>query len=105
MGFTNSLEGESLHVRRRASGEHPWLEMEAMDTSGVSWLLWYSYRLDDRWYDRPLSLQLRYGVDALIGAPVSSVIAMRTACMGTDCATARTTLQNFAAVVRSNDRQ
>lgn len=105
MGFTNSLQGESLHVRRRASGAPPWLEIEAVDARGTSWLLWYSYRLDDRWYDRPLSLQVQYGIGALVGAPVSSVIAFRTACMGTDCAAARTTLQNFAAVVRSNDSQ
>lgn len=105
MGFTNSLEGESLRVRRRVNAEHPWVEMEAADARAVSWLVWYSYRLDDHWYDRPLALQLQYGIGALTGAPVSSVIAFRTACMGTDCTAARATLQNFAAAVLSNDRQ
>jgi exosortase A len=105
MGFGNSLEGESLRVRQRSSVEHPWLETEALDSGGASWLLWHSYRLDERWFDRPLSLQLQYGLAALVGAPVSSIIAFRTACNGTDCAAARATLQNFAAAVRASDKQ
>lgn len=105
MGFGNSLEGESLRVHRRGGAEHPWLQMEVTDSRGDGWLLWYSYRLDDRWFDRPLALQVQYGIGALLGAPMSSVVAFRTQCNGTDCAEARATLQDFATAVRSSDKQ
>ena len=105
MGFGNSLEGESLQVRRRGSAEHPFLEMEATDSSGESWLLWYSYRLDERWFDRPLALQVQYGIGALMGAPMSSIVAFRTPCNGADCTEARATLQDFTAAVTSSDKQ
>lgn len=105
MGFGNSLEGESLRVDRRGSVERPWLEMQATDAVGARWLLWYSYRLDERWFDRPLALQVQYGIGALFGAPMSSVVAFRTQCSDTDCAEARTTLHEFTTTIRSNDGQ
>ncbi|MBM0106193.1 exosortase [Steroidobacter sp. S1-65] len=105
MGFGNSLEGESLHVSRRGGAEHPWLETEATDSLGERWLLWHSYRLDERWFDRPLALQIQYGIGALMGAPAASILAFRTPCKGVDCTDARATLQHFAATVRSSDKQ
>ncbi len=105
MGFGNSLEGESLRVVRRDSAADSWLEMEATDSSGARWLLWHSYRLDERWFDRPLTLQVHYGIGALLGAPVSSVVAFRTECNVTGCAEARATLRDFAAALRSGAQQ
>jgi exosortase A len=96
MGYDNSVGGEALRVRRRASSAGPWLEMEAVDARGESWLLWYAYRLDQQWYGRTLPLQVHYGIRSLLFAPVSAVIAFRTSCAGEDCSAARTLLREFA---------
>lgn len=100
MGYTNSVVGEALRIRRRA-GAVPWLEVEAVDSRGDSWLLWYAYRLDGQWYDRALPLQLQYGIRSLTSAPLSAVVAFRTRCAGEDCSAARTTLREFADVAWS----
>jgi exosortase A len=96
--YDNSVNGEALKVRRQASSADagPWLEMEAVDRRGETWLLWYAYRLDEQWYDRSLLLQIHYGIRALTGAPLSAVLALRAACAGEDCSTARATLREFA---------
>ena len=95
IGFDNSVAGEALRVRRRGSAA-PWLEMEAVDARGDSWLLWYAYRLDRQWYARTLPLQLQYGVRSLTSAPLAAVVAFRTRCERDDCSAARTTLREFA---------
>jgi exosortase A len=96
IGFNNSVAGETLRVRRRAGADN-WLEMEVTDARGDNWLLWYAYRLDERWYDRTLPLQLQYGVRSLMSAPLSAVVAFRTPCAGEDCSAARDTLREFTA--------
>lgn len=95
IGFNNSVAGETLRVRHRG-GAAPWLGMEAVDSRGDSWLLWYAYRLDRQWYDRTLPLQLQYGVRSLTSAPLSAVVAFRTRCAGEDCSAAREILREFA---------
>lgn len=95
IGYGNSVAGEALRVRRRASAA-PWLEMEVVDSRGDSFLLWYAYRLDQRWYDRTLPFQLQYGARSLTSAPLSAVVAFRTRCRGEDCSAARSTLREFA---------
>jgi hypothetical protein len=44
----------------------------------------------------PLASQLWYGMNALIGNPLSAVVALRAECRA-DCAGARTALQSFLA--------
>lgn len=99
VGFNNSVLGESLTIRQRASsaGTGPWMEMEAADWRGDRWLVWYAYRLDEQWYARTLPMQVQYGVRSLTSAPLSAVVAFRTPCAGEDCSTARTTLREFTA--------
>jgi EpsI family protein len=102
VGFNNSVLGESLTVRRRAvsAGAAPWTEMEAVDWRGERWLVWYAYKLDQRWFARTLPLQIQYGVRSLTSAPLSAVVAFRTPCAGEDCSTARETLRDFTASIQ-----
>lgn len=102
-GFNNSVLGESMIPRRRATsaGVDRWMEMEAADWRGDRWLLWYAYRLDQQWYDRTLSMQIQYGVRSLAAAPLSAVVAFRTPCAGDDCSAARATLRDFTASMKS----
>lgn len=99
VGFNNSVLGESMTVRRRASsaGTGPWMAMEATDWRGDRWLVWYAYKLDQRWYARTLSMQIQYGVRSLTSAPLSAVVAFRTPCAGDDCSAARERLREFTA--------
>ncbi|MET0534961.1 MAG: exosortase A [Steroidobacter sp.] len=103
VGFNNSVLGESMTVRRRASSAsvRPWMEMEAADWRGKRWLVWYAYRLDRQWYDRTLPLQIQYGVRSLVSAPLSAVAAFRTPCAGDDCSAARAALREFTTSMTS----
>jgi exosortase A len=107
IGFSNSVSGESMTVRRRASGAGlaAWMEMEATDARGEHWLLWYAYRLDQQWHDRTLPMQLQYGIRSLTSAPLSAVVALRTLCAEDDCSAARTTMREFAINLAANGAQ
>lgn len=72
------------------------IEGEWSDASGGRSLLWWVYQVGDRRFTSPLAAQLWYGARALTGPPVSSVVALRTACRG-NCDEARPALERFAA--------
>lgn len=95
LAFDNSINGETLNVRRRGNaGQGDWMELEASDSRGARWVLWYAYRLDETWYREGLSMQVQYGIKSLISAPLSAVVAFRARCQGEDCSTARDTLRD-----------
>lgn len=71
------------------------LEAEWRDAEGGRALIWWVYQVDGRPFTRPLAAQLWYGVTALGASPVSSVVALRTPCVG-DCERARKSLERFA---------
>jgi EpsI family protein len=104
VGLNNSVPGESLIVRRRAAGagEGPWMELEAADGRGDRWLVWYAYRLDQQWYAKTLPMQIQYAVRSLTSAPLSAIVAFRTACAGEDCSAAHETLRGFTASMQGS---
>jgi len=103
VAFNNSLTGETLMARRRGNAElGNWLEVEATDSRGDRWLLWYAYRLDADWYRQTLPMQIQYGVRSLASAPLSAVVAFRTRCESEDCSTARATLRDMTTSLASS---
>lgn len=103
VAFNNSLTGETLMSRRRGNaGQGEWLEIEATDSLGDRWLLWYSYRLDADWYGPTLPMQIRYGVRSLASAPLSAVVAFRTRCESENCSSARATLRDVTMSLASS---
>lgn len=57
-----------------------WREMTVLDPSGAKSLIWSKYLIGARAFVRPRMAQLWYGIAALAGEPVSSLLAARTAC-------------------------
>jgi exosortase A len=98
----NSVLGENLNVRRHpaSADAEPWTEIEAADSRGDRWLVWYAYLLDRQWYAKTLPMQIQYGVRSLTSAPLSAVVAFRTPCAGEDCSAARETLRRFTASMK-----
>jgi EpsI family protein len=95
VSYENSPLGSGLTAEGRTqTAARGWQEVRANDSRGERWLVWYMYRMDERWYSTPLDLQLAYGVRSLLSAPLTSVIAVRTPC-GTDCENARESLGRF----------
>jgi EpsI family protein len=94
-GYGTSILGGSS---RAVSNAHPvdsrWNEQHAVDSRGEEWLFRFSYRIDEHWFTSALRAQLAYGVASLFGAPLSSVVVMRTPCNG-DCESARAVLEDF----------
>lgn len=100
--FANSVNGTTLHVQRRGSaGQGDWTELEATDSRGERWLLWYAYRLDQSWYRQSLPMQIQYGVKSLMSAPLSAVVAFRARCQIQDCSAARGALRDVTASLAS----
>ena len=103
VAFNNSINGETLNVRRRGSAEQgDWMEVEATDSRGARWVLWHAYRLDESWYRDSLSMQVQYGVKSLVSAPLSAVVAFRARCQGEDCSAARDTLRDVTKSLASS---
>lgn len=103
VAFNNSLTGETLNARRRGSaGQGDWMELEATDSRGDRWVLWYAYRLGNDWYQRTLPMQVQYGVKSLISAPLSAVVAFRARCQGEDCAATRDILRDVTTSLASS---
>lgn len=95
VNHSNSVLGESLdEQRRRRAVVGDWVELQAVAPSGETWLIRYAYRLHQKWYSQPLDLQLAYGVESLWSAPLSGVVAVRSAC-ASDCDAARQALTEF----------
>lgn len=102
VAFNNSVTGETLNARRRGSaGQGDWMELEATDSRGERWVLWYVYRLDNDWYHRTLPLQVQYGVRSLFSAPLSAVVAFRAHCQGEECSSARDSVREVTTSLAS----
>jgi exosortase A len=95
-GHDTSLLGDLERARGAGPAPAPWRELAALDAQGGRWLLWYSYRMDSRWYPDPLRLQVEYGLLSLTGAPAAAVVALRARCDTTDCESARNALADIA---------
>jgi hypothetical protein len=86
---------ESERVRQTDDG--PWREQNVEDSDGERSVLWSRYRIGGRVFASAWRSQLAYGIAAMGSPPLSSLIALRSACEP-DCETARLRLQ---AVARS----
>jgi exosortase A len=95
VGFRNSLLGEKLRRARGAQAPAPWTEVAAASGTDRS-VIWYAYRLDDRWYSNPLRMQIDYGLRSVTGAPGAAVIALRARCAAADCSSARESLASIS---------
>ena len=99
VGETSSLTGTRLQAGAEqviASAAGPFRETEATDPSGARSLIWWRFQVNERNLVRPLTQQLWYGVNALVGQPAAGLIALRTACH-IDCGSAHRTLEEFVA--------
>jgi exosortase len=98
-GHATSILGPSLTRRNMAAGPDSWLELQAADSNGDAWLVWYTYRIDSTGYRSAMRMQLSYGLRSLFDAPASSLLALRTRCDADSCARARTTLNSFVGTL------
>ena len=97
VGYGTSLLGPGLVAESPVAGAGgPWREIRARDGGGASWLIRYAYRLDDSWHGSAMRLQIGYGLRSFTGAPAVAVLAMRSACAGSDCSAAANALQRLA---------
>ncbi len=103
VAFNNSMTGETLNVRSRGPGQGAWTELEATDSRGDRWMIWYAYRLGDDWHRQTLPMQVQYGVKSLLSAPLSAVVAFRTRCQDEDCTSARDRLHDVTTDLVSSD--
>ncbi len=97
VGGSSSLLGRALRFRGEQRVQTPlgaFREVEAEDPTGARSLIWYRYRIGEHTYVAGLASQLAYGVRALAGHPLSSLLAVRTECQG-DCARARSRLMSL----------
>lgn len=92
----NSLLGTEMKADSQAAGPGEWQEVRAHDAAGNSWLLWYAYRVGNRWHSRPLSVQLDYATQSLYADPVSSAVLLRSRCAA-DCESSRAELTQFVS--------
>lgn len=98
-GHTVSVLGASLQRRKAARGPGEWLEIEATDTAGTRWLVWYSYQIDGRGFVSASRMQVYYGLRSLVDSPASSLVALRTRCAADQCAQARAVLNSFVGTL------
>ncbi len=99
VGETSSVTGDRLEVRNEEvipSRVGAFRESEVSDPAGARSLIWWRYQIDGRNLVNPLSQQLWFGLNSLVGQPPAALIALRAPCRG-DCASARDTLQTFVS--------
>jgi exosortase A len=82
------LASQSLPADKRIT------ELTVANAAGARSILWYTYRIDGLQTSSGLLAQVGYGVASLAGPPVSSVVALRSACQP-DCEAARAALDDF----------
>ena len=100
LGYWNDLLGDpkrtrQLSVRLVDSPVGRWREIVALDADGSRALVWTRYRIGGRLFVQPRFSQLWYGVVATVEPPVSSLTALRAACVP-DCNGARARLSAAA---------
>jgi exosortase len=101
LGYWNDLLGHPETMRQQslrvvASTVGRWQEIVAQDPDGSRSLIWTRYRIGNHVFVQPRMSQLWYGLAAVVEPPVSSLTALRTACLP-DCDAARTRLNAAAA--------
>jgi len=104
LGYRNDLLGHpermrQLSMRMVDSPVGRWQEIVALDADGSRSLIWTRYRIGNRVFARPRTSQLWYGLAAIVSPPVSSLTALRTACVP-DCKAAGTRLSAAASWLR-----
>lgn len=100
LGYWNDLLGHPERMRQQSlrvvnSTVGRWQEIVAGSPDGSRSLIWTRYRIGNHVFAQPRMSQLWYGLAAIVKPPVSSLTALRTACLP-DCNAARTRL-NAAA--------
>jgi len=93
LGHPETMRQQSLRIVDSTVGR--WQEIVALDSDGSRSLIWTRYRIGNRVFAQPRRSQLWYGLAAIVKPPVSSLTALRTACLP-NCKAARTRL-NAAA--------
>jgi exosortase len=109
LDYSNSLLGraallQAVSQRIVDSPQGRWRETLAADAGGMRSLVWSRYRIGDRSFVRGRLSQLWYGWEALVGSPVSSLIALRAVCEP-GCAAARARLAAAAAELQPTLRR
>jgi len=94
LGYGNSLLGSEaprlLDQRTVVGATGTWRQMTLVDSTGGESLLWSRYRIGDRSFVWSRASQLWYGIASLTTQPVSSLVAIRSACQpGCPAAAAR----------------
>lgn len=101
LGYWNDLLGDPARMRQQSlymvdSSVGRWQEIVAVAPDGSRSLIWTRYRIGNRVFAQPRMSQLWYGLAAIARPPVSSLTALRTACLP-DCNAARTRLNAAAS--------
>lgn len=103
-GYGNSIAGAEAEPmsHSRVAGIVPTIEAVVQDKSGTA-VIRYFYQVGDSVASRGAIAGLSYGLRSLIGAPLSRVVAMRSACVP-DCEAARIALMDFTSAVDLSKR-
>jgi len=104
LGYGNDLLGHPEQMRQQSSrivdsAAGRWEEIVTLDSKGSRSLIWTRYRIGNRVFAQPRLSQLWYGLAAILKPPISSLMALRTAC-SPDCGAARTRLNAAAPWLR-----
>ncbi|HEX2493209.1 MAG TPA: exosortase-associated EpsI family protein, partial [Steroidobacter sp.] len=97
IGYRNSILGTStakIIAHKRIAPQGPATELLLVSESGEESVLWYFYRVGAMQTNRDYVAQTWYAASSLASAPLSSIVALRTACAG-DCGAARAALHEF----------
>ena len=97
LGYPQLMRQLSVHVVDSPAG--PWEEIVTLNPYGSRSLIWTRYRIGNRSFVKPRISQLWYGLAAIVKPPLSSLTALRAACLP-DCNAARTRLTQTAAWLR-----
>lgn len=93
LGPKGAMKAQSVRLVDSPSGR--WRETVTLDADGSRALIWTRYRIGNREFARPRLSQLWYGLAAIVKPPMSSLTALRTACVP-DCNGARARLSTAA---------
>lgn len=96
-GYYNAVLGDLTATEAHVVGiPAQWRGMRARDAQGAEWEVVYTYVVDDKRYSSAFRAGIAYGLGSVFGAPLSSVVVLRSACDG-DCERARSALQQFVS--------
>jgi EpsI family protein len=101
LGYKNQLLGGADGLKAKSRGivdasTGRWRETVAINIAGSRSLIWSTYLIGSRRFVRPRMSQLWYGLAALTGEPISSLVALRASCRR-NCVGARALLDAATA--------